>query len=81
VKNKKLLSWAKRIWDDRPSIFPRDVKKSPALNFVANGAKTHPDRENIGRSIRNNSAIFNHFFIFIESLILLGFGRYNTSKI
>jgi len=81
VKNKKLLSWAKRIWDDRSSIFPRDVKKSPALNFVANGAKKHPGRENIGRSMRNNSAIFNHFFIFIESLILLGFGLYNTSKI
>jgi hypothetical protein len=51
------------------------------LNFEARGVKTHPSKEKSIRSIENNGAIDNDFFIFIESLILLGFGPYNTAKI
>jgi hypothetical protein len=51
------------------------------LNFEARGPKTHPDRDNISRSIENNRIIGDDFFIFIESLILLGFGLYNMEKI
>jgi len=51
------------------------------LNFAAKGRKTHPCKDKNDRSIENNKVIGNDFFIFIESLILLGFRLYNMAKI
>jgi len=81
VKKKKLLSLTRMICDDWPILFSRDIKKSPALNFDANGKKTHPWKEKSDRNIENNKTNFDSPFIFIKLLVLLGFSQNITAKI